>query len=347
MSNAGKSNNLTAILGGIAVGLAIGAIGLGVLYLLASRNADAGTPARPGDVLPEANAGIDSPSAGDLAQPGVAQNTPGPSAPTAESAGDAPAASQSTLQPTPLPQVAPGEVLPADPQQVSFQTDDGVTLSGVYYPAAVNPAPIVVLMHWAQGDKSDWTQNAQPKIALAQILQNRDPAFAVAERGPSYGVLVFDFRGYGSSGSSSDQQNMYRDAQAAVQFAKTLPGGDPNRVMTVGASIGADGALDGCVGPEPGQPQCIGAVSLSPGSYIGLAYGDAAINVGNMPIACLASFEDQIANQTCLEGAAASEYNATFFEGAAHGMDLFFHNQQPDTLTLILEFLDDAVARVS
>lgn len=42
--------------------------------------------------------------------------------------------------------------LPAAPQEVTITTEDGRALAGLYYPAKVNPAPIVVLMHWAGGD---------------------------------------------------------------------------------------------------------------------------------------------------------------------------------------------------
>ena len=45
---------------------------------------------------------------------------------------------------------------PPEPQEITFQASDGQTLRGYYYPAAVNPAPLVVFMHWMGGDMSDW-----------------------------------------------------------------------------------------------------------------------------------------------------------------------------------------------
>jgi hypothetical protein len=44
------------------------------------------------------------------------------------------------------------EPLPADLQEIEFEAQDGQLLHGTYYPAGVNPAPVIVLMHWAPGD---------------------------------------------------------------------------------------------------------------------------------------------------------------------------------------------------
>ena len=73
-----------------------------------------------------------------------------------------------TLNPTATPIV----ILDPEPIQIDFQTADGAWLSGKYYPADVNPAPLIVLMHWARGDQSEW-------IEVAAWLQGRglfDPA---------------------------------------------------------------------------------------------------------------------------------------------------------------------------
>jgi hypothetical protein len=43
------------------------------------------------------------------------------------------------------------EPLSPEPQTVEFQAADGQVLHGFYYPAAVRPASLVVLMHWMPG----------------------------------------------------------------------------------------------------------------------------------------------------------------------------------------------------
>ncbi len=75
-------------------------------------------------------------------------------------------------EPTQAPTEETGPVaLPAEPQRVEFQAEDGKKLVGYYYPAAVNPAPAVILMHWAGGDERDW-------LAIAPWLQNRPQELA-------------------------------------------------------------------------------------------------------------------------------------------------------------------------
>ncbi|MRR32377.1 hypothetical protein EG834_19090 [bacterium] len=50
--------------------------------------------------------------------------------------------------------------LSMEPQEVTFTNAAGVSITGLYYPAAVNPAPLGVLMHWSNGDMSDWYEVA-------------------------------------------------------------------------------------------------------------------------------------------------------------------------------------------
>ncbi len=66
----------------------------------------------------------------------------------------------------PAPGAGP-QPLPADPQKIEFSAADGEPLLGTYYPAAVNPAPLVVLFHWARGYQYDW-------VEIALWLQNRE-----------------------------------------------------------------------------------------------------------------------------------------------------------------------------
>ena len=233
-------------------------------------------------------------------------------------------------------------------------TADGLTLVGTYFPASVNPAPIVVLMHWAGGDQNDWFAEGLKWPPLALILQNRQAELAgrsgrlarpATGNGHSYGVLTFNFRGFPPSEGSFG--NGYLDAQAAVQFAKTLEGADPDLILTLGASIGADGAVDGCVAPDGSGPACIAAIALSPGSYIDMDFTQAVRGVGEMPVACIAARGDAPSLDTCqaAEAQAGDSYQVILYEGDAHGMMLFgITDQEPLLLDFILEFLGQAVA---
>jgi hypothetical protein len=85
------------------------------------------------------------------------------------------------LEPTTPPAAEP---LPPDPIELTIRTEDGLDLVGTYFPAAVNPAPIVVLMHWAPGTQEDWFAEGFDWPQLALILQNRQDELA------SVGVLA-------------------------------------------------------------------------------------------------------------------------------------------------------------
>ncbi|MEW5872446.1 MAG: hypothetical protein AB1894_24505 [Chloroflexota bacterium] len=244
---------------------------------------------------------------------------------------------------TPLPALPP---LPPEAQRIEFQADDGVKLVGYYYPAAVNPAPVVVLMHWAGGDQTDWLY-----VGMAAWLQNRGaqiPAppvqkyfdtpypFPPMQEGLSFAVFTFDFRGYGESSGSSQRDKHILDARAAYRTAAALPGVDSSRVAGIGASIGADGAVDGC------NEACIGALSLGPGNWLDLAYSEAveAMEELNKPAWCLAAEDDETGAQTC-RAAAGEHYFMQIYASGEHAMQLFRaeNNLQPPIETFILDYL--------
>ena len=92
----------------------------------------------------------------------------------------------------------------------------------------------------------------------------------------SYAVFTFDFRDYGESqlgrGASIE---LTKDALAALITASGLGGIDPMQIVTAGASIGSDGAPDGCLlFNQSVGGGCQGAFSLSPGSYLDMPYKD-------------------------------------------------------------------------
>ena len=68
--------------------------------------------------------------------------------------------------------------------------------------------------------------------------------YAYAERFASAGyiVVVFDYRGFGESGGAPrqilDVTMQLQDWRAALQFARTLPGADPQRLVAWGTSFG-------------------------------------------------------------------------------------------------------------
>ncbi|MBI4883838.1 MAG: hypothetical protein HY826_07260 [Actinobacteria bacterium] len=245
--------------------------------------------------------------------------------------------------------------LPPDPQQIDFQASDGQMLEGVYYPAATDPAPIAVLLHWGAGDLSDWWE-------VAPWLQNRglanpftnpdtrpwwDPSwFPEVPENMSVGVFIITFRGctpFPAGCQTLDPEGWLLDAQAALTHAATLDGADPSRIAAIGSSIGADGAVDACFAVNEQTPgSCVGALSLSPGSFLDIPYVEAVENLGNndptVPAWCLAS-PDEIDFCTAAEGAGNSEFQTFEIIEGRHGNGLMVPEADPSTMQTMIEFL--------
>jgi len=247
----------------------------------------------------------------------------------------------------------PPEALPPEPMEITFQTTDGQVLHGRYYPAAVSPAPVVVLMHWAPGDREDWNE-------IAFWLQNRglagtsanvgsvpwlDPSwFPPMPEGRSYAVFTFTFRGCDGGCKEFLRDEWQLDAVAALETAMGLEGVDPARVVALGASIGADGAPDGCfMHNDVHAGSCWGALSLSPGSYLNVPYADAVAALGEeeppKPVWCLYATEDAEAVSAC-RSASGDHYRAFEWEGQLHGMMLLTPDLDPNPMEVILDWLD-------
>lgn len=107
----------------------------------------------------------------------------------------------------------------ADAVQVTFETEDGVQLSGHLFGASDVG---IVLSHMEPADQESWWD-------FAPIL---------ADKG--YMALAYDFRGYGRSGGARELGLIDRDVQAAVDFLRSK---GASRVFLVGASMGGTASL--------------------------------------------------------------------------------------------------------
>lgn len=253
-----------------------------------------------------------------------------------------------------------GGVLPPEPQEVTFLASDGQALSGYYYPAAVSPAPLVVLMHWVGGNMSDWYE-------IAPWLQNRrldnpfdnpgtetwwDPSwFPAVPAEASYGVFIFSFRDcapYDAGCAGMTPEAWLLDAQAAMETAWELEGVDPTKVVAIGSSIGADGAADGCAWLNEQHPgACQGALSLSPGGYLGVPYHEVVGALGGTEPAtaawCLA---DEVEVGICegVDAASNTAFKIYTIPGGSHGTWMLKPDLDPLPLQLILDFLAETTA---
>jgi hypothetical protein len=201
-------------------------------------------------------------------------------------------------------------------------------------------------MHWAGGDQTDWLY-----VGMVSWMQNRGapvPAapgqtyfdapypFAPLPENQSYAVFTFDFRGYGESSGRGGSKEHILDARAAYQFAASLEGVDPARVIGIGASIGADAVVDAC-------ETCLGALSLGPGGWLGTAYPPAVktMDEAGKPAWCVAAEDDEPAVEAC-NSASGEHYQKQIYPSGGHAMFLFRveNNLQPLIETVILDFLD-------
>jgi len=258
------------------------------------------------------------------------------------------------LPPTiiPEPTEIPKNLQPPEPQVIEFESEDGFALRGMYYPAAVNPAPIIVLMHWWPGDQTDW-------IEIAYWLQNRglggnntnnaipylDPSwFPEIMSDRSFAVFTFNFRNCENGCQKPEYAGWLMDAQAAMRTIRELEGIDPTRIVAIGASIGADGAADACFWyNDLYDLGCLGALSLSPGSYLTVSYVDTVATLESQtpakPAWCFYGVSDTESSITC-QSTTGEHYQTFEWEGSPHGMELIDPAIEPDAMALLLEFLD-------
>lgn len=90
-------------------------------------------------------------------------------------------------------------------------------------------APVVVMAHGLSGTRRDRLGPFAERFAEA-----------------GFAALVFDHRGFGDSGGEPDlfePQRQLEDWRAAILYARSLPGTDPDRIATFGSSMGGGNAL--------------------------------------------------------------------------------------------------------
>jgi hypothetical protein len=111
-------------------------------------------------------------------------------------------------------------------EEVTFTTDDGVTLHGWFVPADSTPARFTVIV---------FNGNAGHRGFRAPL------AAALARHGIA--TLLFDYRGYGDNPGRPTEDGLARDARAALVYLTTRADTDMTRVVFFGESLGAAVAI--------------------------------------------------------------------------------------------------------
>jgi dienelactone hydrolase len=210
----------------------------------------------------------------------------------------------------------------AQAQEVSFRTDDGVTIVGsLSLPA--HPGPGVILIHALGRSREDW-QSFATRLADAGFV-----------------ALAIDLRGHGASGplpegtDLNDLTRMTNDVRAARAFLATRHEVAPNRIGIAGASIGANLAIL----VAAGDPTVRSLVLLSPGlDYRGLRPEAAMKKYGDRPAMLVASQEDSYATDSARKLATdgTGVRDLRILTGAGHGTVML--GRQPDLSASLVDW---------
>ena len=132
----------------------------------------------------------------------------------------------------PAPPSTPSPSSKGDAERVTFTTDDaaGVAIVGDLYIPEKTPAPAILALHQFQANRATYA------------------AFARTMRDSGFVVLAIDGRGFGDSKTGADGTvapgwDTQGDIAAAIEYLKSQPSVDAQRIGLIGASYGASNAL--------------------------------------------------------------------------------------------------------
>jgi acetyl esterase/lipase len=225
-------------------------------------------------------------------------------------------------------------------QGVTFITDDGVSIVGTYYAPSSglkDSTPTIILLHMLGKDRSTWN------------------TFASALSHKGYAVLSIDLRGHGESikqGSSTvsyqsftenDFNKMTLDVKAAKQFLIEQKNANPDRMAVIGASIGANIALNYAATLDPTIKIVI---LLSPGlNYRGVATSDTITKYEN-PVYMAATEGDSGSakdSQTLCDKINCGENLKIYSGSSSHGTNMFSESLNPPLQDLIMSWLSSSL----
>ncbi len=213
--------------------------------------------------------------------------------------------------PTPAPVAAePGEE--AAPRDVTFQTEDGVTLAGRLFGQGRTG---VALSHMFPTDQASWH------------------AFAQTLAGNGYLALAYDFRGYGKSGGEKRVAEIDRDVRAAVAFLRAQ---GAQRVILIGASMG--GTASAKVAASVGAAALV--VLSSPRSFQGLDVSDEDVRLFRGASLWIGSRGDGATiDVEAMHAFANSPKSLHVYAGSAHGTFIFDTADGVDLAQRMIDFL--------
>jgi pimeloyl-ACP methyl ester carboxylesterase len=205
----------------------------------------------------------------------------------------------------------------------TVEAADGLMISGdLYLPEAEQPLPGLVLTHMLSRDRTVWENFPE------ELAQN------------CYVVLNIDLRGHGKTGGQVDWPAAVEDVKLVAAHLGERDEVDAERIGLLGASIGANVALNAAAD----LPEVRSVVLLSPGlDYAGLTTPDALAQYGERPLLIAASDGDTYAaeSSSTLDSQALGTHRLIMYTGTAHGTDMFA--VEPNLKAEILAWLEATV----
>jgi hypothetical protein len=116
-------------------------------------------------------------------------------------------------------------VLPGS-EDVTFVTEDGLELDGWFLRSAPDESSVTIVVFNGNGG------NRGDRGSLARGLASN-----------GYGVLLFDYRGYGTNEGTPSEEGLEADGRAAVAYLRTRSDVDCERIVYFGESLGAAVAI--------------------------------------------------------------------------------------------------------
>ncbi len=214
--------------------------------------------------------------------------------------------------------------------EVSFRSEDGWTLHGMLrLPDGADSnakVPGVLLVHGAKHDQQTYHFMAQE----------------IAKRGMA--ALRFDWRGKGQStldGAAADQDEMWRDVKAALEFLAAQPAVDGSRLGAVAATLAGINTLQASLG-DPRMKTVVLLTALEPNDEVRRLLGSS-----DVPLFAIASLEDNnyqrgsLAESTRLVHrlSKSKQSQLLLYDDAGRGSEML--KVKPELEPMILRWLDD------
>jgi pimeloyl-ACP methyl ester carboxylesterase len=224
------------------------------------------------------------------------------------------AAATPTALPPPSPTPPPPTATPAPPpppRDVSFVTEDGVTLKATLYGGGTTA---VVLSHMNRSNRGTWKPLAERLAAQGYL------------------VLAYDFRGQGESDGRNTPTKIAIDLHAAVAFARAQ---GATTVALGGASLG--GMATGLVATQ--EQVAAFFIMSSPRAALGVNVTDDRLQSSAAKLFLNTEGDLYNADIHAMYAVAAPPKEEQYYPGKAHGVEMFDQEFGPAVLDRIVAFL--------